>query len=179
MSAKRSNLINVGRVTGVFGVKGWVKVKSSTQPEDNIVNYSPWWLKTRHGVKAFEVDEYKFRPQGLVVHIKGIDDRDLAAEHSLVDIAIERSQLPELDRGDFYWHQLVGLKVISDFDGQEYILGVVKSLLETGSNDVLEVSHSDDSMDDRDRLVPYVDGMYVKSIDLSVGQIRVEWDPEF
>jgi len=179
VTAKRSNLISVGRITGVFGVKGWVKVKSSTEPAEQILQYSPWWLKTRHGVKPVEIDDHQQHNTGLVVHIKGVDDRDEAAAYTLVDIAVERSQLPELDTGDYYWHQLIGLSVISEYQGAEYTLGVVDKLLETGANDVLVVKANDASMDDRERLVPYVPDVYVKAIDLEAGSIRVEWDPEF
>ena len=179
MIAKRSNLISVGRLTGVFGVKGWVKVKSSTQPEEKILEYSPWWLKTRHGVKAVEIDGYQHHSNGLVVHIKGVDDRDEAAAYTLVDVAVERGQLPELDEGDYYWHQLIGLRVISEYDGVVCDLGVVDKLLETGANDVLAVKPSEGSIDDRERLVPYVPDVYVKAVDLESEEIRVEWDPEF
>ena len=179
MSSKRSNLVSVGRVTGVFGIKGWVKVKSFTDPEENIVNYSPWWLKTRHGVKPIEVDSYNFRSQGLVVHFKGVDDRDLAAEYSRVDIAVEKDQLPDLGDGDYYWHQLVGLIVVSSFNGKKYIFGTVKELIETGANDVIVVQSTVDSMDDRERLIPYVPDVYVEKICLNSKEIQVSWDPEF
>ena len=73
--AKPSDLITVGKVIGVFGIKGWLKIKSFTEPPENIVNYSPLWLKTRHGLKEIDIQEYQFRPQGLILHIRGIDDR--------------------------------------------------------------------------------------------------------
>lgn len=179
MTAKRSNLITVGRLTGVFGIKGWLKVKSFTSPEENLVEYSPWWLKTRHGVKAVEIDQYQRHSSGLVVHIKGVDDRDLAAQYALVDVAVERSQLPDLEDGEFYWHQLVGLQVVSVFDGTETVLGEVSKLLETGANDVLVVQATDASVDDRERLIPYVPGQFVRKVDLGAGLIQVDWDPEF
>ena len=179
MTGKRSNLVNVGRVMGVFGVQGWLKIQSSTEDEASILEYSPWWLKTRHGVKPFEIDEFKFRNKGLLVHFKGVDDRDTAAGYVHADIAIERAQLPELEVGEFYWHQLIGLTVTSEFDGGSHCLGVVKSILETGANDVLVVKPSADSLDDRERLVPYIPESYVKSVDLDAGCVVVEWDPEF
>ncbi len=178
-SDSQSNLINVGRLGGPFGVKGWIKVSSSTEPKENIVNYSPWWLKTRHGVKAFEVDDHQVRHDGLVVHLKGIDDRDQATQYRLVDVAIERAQFPSLDDGDYYWHQLVGLKVINEFAGVSSVFGKVKELMETGANDVLVVGATEDSIDDRERLVPYLPGDSVMAVDLAAGEIHVQWDPEF
>ncbi|WNO10120.1 ribosome maturation factor RimM [Teredinibacter sp. KSP-S5-2] len=179
MASKRSNLETVGRITGVFGIKGWVKVKSFTDPEDNIVSYVPWFLKTRHGVREIEIDDYQIRPQGLIVHIKGVDDRDIAAEYTKVDVAVERSAFEPLENDEFYWHQLIGLTVVSEFDGQTYSFGKVSSLMETGANDVLVISPDEDSLDDRERLIPYVPEQFVKSVDLTEHVIFVDWDPEF
>jgi 16S rRNA processing protein RimM len=178
-SQKRSNLINVGRITTVFGVKGWLKIHSATQPMDNICHYSPWWLKTRHGVKQVEIDDFKPHGQNMVVHIKGVDDRDEAKEWCQVDIAVERDQIPDLETGDFYWFQLQGLKVVSIYDGQEVILGKVSHLLETGANDVLVVKGDIDSLDEVERLIPYVPEQYIKDVDLDNQTIKVDWDPEF
>ena len=179
MSSNGSNLVTVGRVTGVFGVKGWVKVKSFTEPEKKITDYSPWWLKTRYGVKRVEVDEFTFRSQGLIAHIHGYDSRELAATLSRVDIAIEKAQLPALDAGEYYWHQLIGLNVISLFSGKSYVIGEVSHMIETGSNDVVVVKPNAKSMDDRERLVPYVPKEYVLDIDLENNKMIVAWDPEF
>lgn len=204
MSEKRSNLIDVGRIAGAFGVKGWLKVVSDTEPAENIVKYSPWWLKTRHGVKAFEVVDTKQNSNGLLVQLKGIDDRDRASEYKLTKIAVDISQLSELEAGDYYWHQLIGLDVISDYEGKEYYFGRVKEILETGANDVLVVdpesgptkdskesgqgevqalSDSEEKIvsdtESKQRLIPYLPDLYVTSVNLQNKEIRVIWDPDF
>ncbi|NIB43005.1 ribosome maturation factor RimM [Pseudomaricurvus alkylphenolicus] len=176
---KRSNLVNVGRISTVFGVKGWVKIHSETEPMENIFSYNPWWLKTRHGVKAVEVDEHRPHGKGMVAHIKGIDDRDQAQELCRVTIAVERDQMPELEVGEYYWHQLQGLSVITEYEGQESRLGTVTRLLETGANDVLVVQGDEQSVDQEERLIPYVPDQFVTSVDLDAGEIRVDWDPDF
>ena len=176
-------LITVGRAASVFGVKGWVKIHSFTEPQKNILEYTPWWLKTRHGVKSFEVDEVKVRAQDILVHFKDLDDRDIARQFLPADIAIDKAQLVDLEDGDYYWHQLVGLTVISEFNGDQHVFGKVSHMLETGANDVLVVSGCDDgevkSLDMRERLIPYVPEIYVKNVDVGAGEIWVEWDPEF
>lgn len=174
--------VAVGRVVGVFGIKGWLKVKSETEPAENIINYSPWYLKTPHGLKVLEVDDYAFRPQGLVVHFKGFDDRDQSLALGKAVVEIEKDQLPELESDDYYWHQLIGLQVLSQFDGQEaapVLLGEVKSLMETGANDVLVVAPCEGSLDAKERLVPYVPGQFVVEVSLERKQILVDWDPDF
>lgn len=179
MSSVGSNLIDVGRIASVFGVKGWLKVNSSTEPKENIVSYSPWLVKTRHGVKEFEIDDYQFKGENLIVHFNGIDNPEDAAQYTLANIAIERSQLPELEQSEFYWHQLIGLNVISQYDGKEFDLGCVKRLMETGANDVIVVASAEASVDDRERLIPYAPGEYILAVDIDAGEIRVNWDPEF
>lgn len=177
--AKPSDLITIGKVIGVFGIKGWLKIKSFTEPAENIVNYSPLWLKTRHGLKEIDIQEYQFRSQGLILHIRGIDDRNAAEELGRVELAVREHQLAELEEGNFYWHQLLGLKVISRFASDEYTFGTVTDLLETGANDVLVVQPTGESMDDRERLVPFVMDTYIKTVDLETKTMWVEWDPDF
>lgn len=175
---RSSNLVDIGQVTGVFGVKGWVKLRSDTQPKENILNYSPWFLKTRYGVKTYEIVEGKPHGNTLVAHIKGIDDRDQASELARVTIAVEKQQLPELDAEEYYWHQLEGLSVVTTFGGDKR-LGRVSHLLETGANDVLVVKPDDESIDDKERLIPYLPGEFIEQISLETGCITVDWDPEF
>lgn len=180
MSAtKPLDLVNIGRITAVYGIKGWVKVHSYTEIAEDVFSYNPWWLKTAHGVKQVEIIEARPHGKSFVAHIKGVDDRDLAAQYTGVDIAVERNLLPELDDGEYYWSQLEGLVVISEYAGQQQRLGKVGKILETGANDVLVVVSDDLSIDDRERLIPYVPEQFVLSVDLSKGELRVDWDPEF
>lgn len=184
MTEKTSNLVNVGRVTAVYGIKGWVKIHSYTEPQDNLFAYSPWFIKTKHGVKQVEIDEARPHGDAYVAHIKGVDDRDLAATYTAADIAVERDLLPELDDGEFYWSQLEGLAVYTCYaegenSAEEKRLGVVSKLLETGANDVLVVQGDSQSIDQRERLIPYVPEQFVLAIDLQAKRILVDWDPEF
>ena len=88
---------------------------------------------------------------------------------------MSRSELPALGQGEYYWHQLQGLRV----ESRGSCLGQVDHLLETGANDVLVVKPCEGSIDSRERLVPWVQGQYVIAVDLEAGVIEVDWDPEF
>src|SRR5690606_24310635 len=96
----------VGQLAGVYGVKGWLKVRSYTEPTENILQYRPWLLRTAHGLKELAVEEYKIRPQGIVVHFRGLDDRDVAAQLGRALIEVEKESFAPLEDGEYYWHQL-------------------------------------------------------------------------
>jgi len=169
-------LVTVGRVTTVYGVRGWVKVYSYTEPMDNILQFPKWWLRGPKGWEALEIDAGKRHGKGLIVHVNGIDDRDLAARLCQRDIAVARDLLPELGQGEYYWHQLEGLRVISRFAGEEHDFGTVARMMETGANDVLVVRGG---VDKRERLIPYLPDQFIADIDLEAGVITVDWDPAF
>lgn len=165
----------VGRITTVHGIKGWVKVHSFTQPEGNIVGYQPWWLKTTDGWQLIEIDQHRDTAKGMMVHLVGVDDRDKARQYCQRDIAVERTNLPALESGEYYWHQLQGLTVVTT---EGVRLGQVSSMMETGANDVLVVQGDADSLDQQERLIPYVE-QFVLGIDLDAREIKVDWDPDF
>ena len=168
----------VGRITTVYGVRGWVKVHSYTEQLEMVCSYKPWLIATASGIKQLEIDNWRRHGDGLVVHIKGIDDRDQAQAWCGNDILVDESNLPDLNQDDYYWHQLEGLAVTAHHDGQQVRLGVVKSLLETGANDVLVVKGDSESIDREERLIPYVDEFVVK-VNLAEQRIDVNWDPAF
>ncbi len=165
----------IGRLTTVFGIKGWLKVMSHTRPKENIFAYADWWLKTPQGWQKLKIDQQQARGKDLLIHIEGVDDRDQARQFCRQDIYIEKAALPELPTDEYYWHQLQGLEV-TNRQGQR--LGRVSHLLETGANDVLVVKGGDGSMDRRERLIPYIDQV-VLAIDPVAGEIRVDWDSSF
>jgi 16S rRNA processing protein RimM len=163
-------IINVGKISGVFGVKGWVKVFSFTDPRENILTYSPWLLKKGDEIKAVNVVDGQLQGKTIVAQLSGVNDRDQAAGLMGWDVFITQDQLPAVAKGEYYWSDLVGLKV-ETIEGVQ--LGVVDSLLETGANDVIIVQG------ERERAIPFLQGQTVIDVDLNAGKIIVNWDPEF
>jgi len=177
MSAQsKDNHVIVGRITSVYGVKGWVKIYSHTQPMENILSYKPWLLKLDGKWTEVKIAEGKRHGKGIIARLAGVSDRDVARKYCEMDIAVYDSQLPELEDGEFYWSQLEKLKVYT-LDG--VLLGRVNHLIETGSNDVLVVRKCEGSLDKRERLIPYLPDQVIHEIDLEAGTLRVDWDPEF
>ena len=168
----------VGRISAVYGVRGWVRVMSFTQQVSKIFDYQPWLVDKDGRLQSIQVDEWKNHGDGLVARLKGIDDRDVARDWCLKDIRVDAALLPELTENEFYWHQLQDLVVYSQYGNTERRRGVVLSLLETGANDVLVVKGDAESIDRRERLIPYSD-QYVLNIDLGAQRIDVTWDPDF
>lgn len=166
----------IGQITSVFGVKGWLKVYSYTDPKDGILEYRDWTLVHNGQRTAARLEEGRRQGQGIVVRLKGIDDREVARSYSGANITVPTTELPELPDGEFYWHQLESLTVVT-VNGE--CLGRVDHMIETGSNDVLVVRATDESIDQRERLIPYLPGQAVRSVNLAEGSISVDWDPEF
>jgi 16S rRNA processing protein RimM len=169
------DLVVLGKITSVHGVRGEVKIFSFTDPIDNLLGYPRWTLKRDGEVKQMELVSGRLQGKVLVAKLKGLDDREEARSLAGFDICVPREQLPDLEDGEFYWYQLVGLKVI-DLQGQ--LLGRIDHLLETGANDVMVVKPCPGSLDDRERLLPYIE-QCVQQTDLAAGEMRVDWDADF
>lgn len=164
--------VRVGRIVGLSGVRGEVKLESWTDPRTRIFDYEPWLLSTAPGSET-EMRGVRGRTQGkgLVASLPGVEDRDQAEAWVGSEILVPREALPEPDDDEFYWVDLEGLEVVTT---QGVPLGRVKHLFATGANDVMVVGGGD-----RERLVPFVRGTYVHEIDFDGGRIVVDWDPAF
>ena len=175
-AAMSQPLTVMGEIVAVHGIRGAVKIYSHTDPLDNLLDYSGWVL--RHGADQQAVEVVSGRLQGrvLIVQLKGVNDRNQALELVGREVCVPSASLPALEPGEYYWHQLQGLQVVT-LGGE--LLGVVDHLLETGANDVLVVKPCTGSLDQRERLLPYVPDEFIRDIDLAAGCMQVDWDPEF
>jgi 16S rRNA processing protein RimM len=160
----------IGRVIGLYGIRGWVKVFSYTHPRENILHYSPWYVQLDHTWQALALIDGRCQGRGIIAQLEGYADPSAAMRLLEAGIAIHRDQLPALEQGDLYWVDLIGLQVISK---QGDRLGAVAEMIETGANDVLVVRG------EREHLIPFVKEVYVLEVDLSKGYIKVDWEPDF
>lgn len=166
MNSPTDRRVTVGRVVGLFGVRGWVKVFSHTRPREAILEYSPWWIEIGGAWRAIDVTEGRAQGKGVIAQLDGYIDRDQAATLIGADIAVEFAQLPTAAENEYYWAELEGLRVVN-LAGQE--LGTVSHLFETGANDVLVVQG------ERERLIPFGKNA-IQRVDLAAGVIHVDWD---
>ncbi|WP_455200254.1 ribosome maturation factor RimM [Kaarinaea lacus] len=163
----------VGKVSSAYGIKGWLKINSFTDPITNILQYDPLYLQSRDSRQSWEairVSNGRAHGKQVVIQFEGVNDRNQAELLRGLEIAVTRDQLPEPEDDEYYWVDLEGLSVIN-LDG--ITLGVVDSVMETGANDVLVVKG------DKERLIPYVMDEFIHAIDLDAGTITVDWDPDF
>jgi len=166
-----SRLLIVGRVSGVYGVRGWIRVFSYMDPPEAILDCPTWHLGRGGTWQAKEVAEGRAQGKGVVARLGSIADREVARALIGADIAVPRGQLPPLAEGEYYWTDLEGLRVVAVSDGTDF--GCVDHLMATGANDVLVVRG------ERERLIPFVRDSVVKRIDFERGVIEVDWDPDF
>lgn len=159
-----SNVV-IGTINGLYGVKGWVKVYSYTDPRENILNYTPWLINGQ----PIDLEDGKPQGKGIIAKLKGIDDRDQAIMLLQSDICV--SQLPVLSKDEYYWSDLIGLRVINE-EGIDF--GCISQLFETGANDVIVVKNQK-----LERLIPFVWEEIVEHIDLEKREMRVRWPADF
>ncbi len=164
-------LVHLGKISGVHGVKGWLKVFSFTRPMEGILNYPSWLISNaRQQTQTVEIAEGRKQGRGLLVRLAEINSRTDAEQLIGFEIHIPRSELPVAQTGEYYWMDLIGLSVETQ---QGDLLGTIKQIMETGANDVL-VLHGD-----RERLIPYIQDRVIKQIDLDKGLMTVDWDIDF
>ena len=162
----------IGRISGIHGVSGWLKVFSHTDPRDNIFLYQPWLLEQGGEGSGAEWAEIEFTDCGtsgktLVVKFPGIEDREAALEFVGRSLAVYRQRLPEPEPGQYYWTDLMRMEVVTR-TGEP--LGRVVDIHETGANDVLIVQG------DRRRSIPFVMDEVIRRVDQDAALITVDWD---
>lgn len=182
----------LGQINGVFGVRGWLKVFSDTEPRENIVQYKSWLIcrqNARGKTDWVEVRllEGKRHGKNVIVRLDGVDTREQAADLVGYQVAVQKDQLPKLPEGEYYWSDLIGLEV-SNTEGR--VLGTVKRLFETGANDVLVVeSRPQDSAAATtaaattgvaaEILIPWVLDHFVLEVDRVERRILVDWQEDY
>ncbi|MCG3143708.1 MAG: Ribosome maturation factor RimM [Gammaproteobacteria bacterium] len=160
----------LGKVSGLFGVQGWVRVYSHTRPIENILSYTPWYLQKAGSWQPYELAEGRPHGKGMVARLAGVEDRDLARSLVGAAIAVKRSQLPASAAGEYYHADLVGMAVVNR---EGVALGTVQRIFETGAHDVLVVRG------EHEHLIPLVFGVHVLGVDEAGGVIEVDWREDY
>lgn len=168
LAVEENSLVIVGEIGAPYGVRGWHHIHSFTSPLDNILNYQEWYLKRKGQWHLYTFDNGRCHGQGLVAHLKGIDDRDLAATLSLSKIAILREKLAPLENDQFYWTDLEGLTVVS-VKGENK--GTVFYLYDNAGVDVMVVK-----CQGKEQHIPFIMHDTVQEVDLKQRKLIIDWE---
>ncbi|MDG1687417.1 MAG: ribosome maturation factor RimM [Gammaproteobacteria bacterium] len=165
--------IPVGKIAGVFGIKGWMKVFSYTDPRKNILSYSPLFLSVKGQWIEAKVSNGRIQGKGIVIALDNVTDPEQVLPLIGTALAIKKEQLKPTSSEEFYWSELTGLDVIN-LDG--YVFGQVDSIVETGAHDVLVVKNKELKAE---CLIPFVLEEIVQKVDLDNGVIEVDWEADY
>jgi len=189
-SSLPADAIEVGRILDAWGVKGWVKILPHSSDPEALFAAKSWFLqapdaKFRPGFTAFSgtvtlsVDEAKVHSDSVVAKLVGLDDRNAAEALRGARIFLPRSSFPAASKDEYYWVDLIGLKVVNR-EGVD--LGLVRDLMATGPNSVLCVEYpiqkEDGTSGTAERMIPFV-SVYVDTVDIAGKCITVDWQPDY
>lgn len=157
-------VVVLGRLGAPFGVQGWVRLESYTEPPEQIVGYAA--LRAGSSGGTVSVQEWKRVGRGqLAVRLAGLESREAAQAMGGVELWLPRDELPPAPPGEVYFADLVGLEAVNR-DGDE--LGRVADILELPAHPVLVLRG------ERERLVPLVPERVVR-VDLDARRLTLDW----
>ncbi|VFP86545.1 Ribosome maturation factor RimM [Candidatus Erwinia haradaeae] len=171
------NPLSIGMMGPPYGVYGWLKVSSYTEVVTSMIHYQPWFIQRGGQWHLLELEKWKKYKNQLIIKVKGIENRNNVTERlTNYELIIDSESLPVLQDGDFYWKDLVGCQVINT---ERHALGKVVQIIETGANDVLIVhANLQDNRHTRERLIPFIERIVIKDVNLMTRIISVDWSTE-
>jgi 16S rRNA processing protein RimM len=175
-SIDKNNLICIASIGKPKGLKGEFFLNSFCNPAENILNYSNIIIEANK-LANFNIEYIKKVNSKFISKVINIDNVDDIKKFTNLKLYISKEELPKLEVGQVYWHDLIDLNVI-DFDSGD-ILGQVQDLNNFGSNDCLEIIPTKDSVDNIKRLIPFVENKIIKSIEKEKSIIYVNWPKDF
>lgn len=166
MGDEASALIQLGCVGAPFGVRGWVKLRSFTDPPERLLEHRSLHLGQGDAWQMYRVEDSGRSGGQLTAKLNGINDRDRAAGLRGVQICVLRSELPVRDDRDFYRADLIGCEVLN-VSGD--LLGIVQHFIETPAHAYMVVRGLQEFW------IPALP-QHLRRVDLKSRRIVVDWD---
>ena len=161
----------MGRIAAPYAIKGWIKVQPYTEWLDSLLDYPIWQIGHGNHWQAMSWLDAKVHGGVLLAQLEGVSDRDAAERLKGLEIAVFRDELPEVEDGEVYWNDLIGLTVIN----REAIeLCKIAEILESGAHDILRIVDAGGE----EKLVPFVDA-FIVAVDLDARQVTVDWPADW
>ena len=167
-------------IVGAYGIKGWVRLRVWLDDPNLLLSLPNLQLVSSskapsRSPQSVTVQALKSQGKGFIACLDGVSDRTAAEAIRGLEIQVAAVAFPAAPDDEVYWRDLEGLEVWCTEAESRSLLGKVKTLLETGANDVLVIAPCEGSVDDQEHLVPWLPGEVVTRIDLSDGRIEVDW----
>lgn len=166
MSEESSALIQLGFVGAPFGVRGWIKLRSHTDPPERLLDHRS--LRIGHGSawQSYRIEASGRSGGALTVKLAGVEDRDQAQALRGAQVCVPRSELPQRDDKDFYRADLIGCEVVN-LDGSG--LGLVQYFIETPAQVLMVVRGTEEFW------IPAVP-RHLRRVDLQARRVIVDWN---
>jgi 16S rRNA processing protein RimM len=171
------DLTQVGYVSGPFGVAGSIRVTPFSDDADALLNVKTWWLD-KPALRSVTVRTAKMHGGDVVVQLVGLIGRDAAEALKGAAVSVPRSQFPQLEEGEYYWSDLIGMDVVN-LEGEA--LGTVTDMMHNGAQSILRIAPVPAPADDKkapERLIPFVD-QFVQTVELAARKITVDWGLDY
>lgn len=172
--------VEVGRVTGAWGIKGGIKVKPFAADPQALFSTKRWFVEPpavrKPGVvlpALLRIVSAREQGDHVVATAQELEGRDAAEALKGARILVSRASFPTPDADEFYWVDLIGCAV---FDRAGTHLGQVDHLVETGPHCVLVIRPDDPERPEL--MIPFVDA-YVDGVDTAARRIAVDWGEDF
>ena len=165
--------IPLGILGKPFGVKGYIFLRYYGDNQENIKDFDELYIDEWH---SLEIEDVLISNKKLSIKLKGIEDRSKAETLRNKEVYVLESHLPPLGEGEYYWYQLENLKVINE---QNEFLGIIDHVMPTGANDVLVVKPLEGSVDNDERLIPYLKEEIIIKVELLNKAVYVKWPKDF
>lgn len=172
---KLNNLIIIGKFSIPYGIKGWIKLISFSEKKENIFFYKPLYIKNNTIIKKISIKNWEKKCNIFIVKIKNFDSRNEVDILKKKEILIKNESLPKL-KNEYYWNDIINCKVLNK---KNKYLGVVKKILETGSNDVLIIQkniYNKSNIQNQEKMIPFIYKKIIKNVDTVNKIIMVDWN---
>ncbi len=168
----QEKLITIARVGAPHGVFGHLRLQLFLETPESIYDFKTWFMKLGHEKQFRPFNHFEISEKGHQFYIlfPPTTDRDQAKRFTHAELAVPRTELPTLPSNEFYWEDLIGLKIINQ---DQQLIGTLESFIETGAHDVMVIRKADQTQE----LIPYVYHHIVKHVNLEDRTIQVEWEP--
>jgi 16S rRNA processing protein RimM len=184
--------IEVGRIVDAWGLKGWIKVQPFAADPQALFSSRRWFILPSEKVgparpltgagaipSLLKITQAKEHGEVVVALAQEVPDRTAAEAMRGARVFIGRSSFPTVGPDEFYWIDLLGLRVVNR---QGDALGTVAGLIDTGPHSVLRVTPDvvldGVSAQEAERLIPFV-GAYVDAVSLEQRLIVVDWGLDY